>query len=144
MKKSIEGTTPMKTCKKPAFYTLKQDKENGRVDVSFLGSPESDGCCRDFLDKMKEIYNEERKFKILFDASKLGRAKLRHLKIFAKFMKINKQCTQDYMVCAAIVAPSPMAKAAIKLLFKLRKPVTEVTIWKSESEANDYLKQKKI
>lgn len=114
--------------------------EDNRILFTFTGSP-SEEDCKKFFECMDKIYSNCKPFIVLFDAAQMKTASYSHIKLFAKYMKERQDLTKKFMKRAAIVANNTVVRAVINTLFKLRKPVTDIKIFKTDEQAKVFLRQ---
>lgn len=118
---------------------VKVTQKNNCVKVTFQGVPQTENDIPNYLSLLDQIYAEERKFLILYDASNIGRVKFSDIKKQADYMFKRKEVTKKYMVRAAIVMTSTTARAALQVLFKIRKPISPFRVFKTIEEAKKWL-----
>jgi hypothetical protein len=111
-----------------------------RVIVKFENSP---GCVADvqqYLDKLKIIYDAQKPFIILYDASCIGWLSWEHIMLQADFMKDMEGATKHLMKRAAIVVSGSVARGLLKALFAIVKPACPLEIFNNVKDARTYLK----
>lgn len=78
-------------------------------------------------------------FCVLADMRKSRRAELEEVKAISEFAERHGDRLDAQVIALAIVAPSPVVRGAVKVLFALRKPQHPFALVETMSEANSYL-----
>jgi hypothetical protein len=79
-----------------------------------------------YLMRMDSVFSAKKEFRIIYDTRQYtGTFPLTCLMIQAKYMMNRQDETRKYMKRCGVLVKSPLARAAIKTLFTLRKPSVE-------------------
>ena len=121
------------------FATVAQ--KGNRVIVKFVGKPKHVDDIMDYLNKIKQIYDKNEKFIILYNALYVGALSMKNLKVQADFMRKYEEKTKRLMVRAAVVVNGKAQKLMLQSLFKFKKPACPLKVFDSVNKATDYLRQ---
>ena len=124
------------------FATVKQ--KGNRVIVKIDKIPKLDSEVETYLDEIRAIYDQNKKFIILYDCENMGWMSMKHLHMQAKFMRSQESRTKDLMVRAAIYLPNKAGKTLLNTLFKLVKPACELQVFDNIVDAKKFLSEADI
>ena len=123
------------------FATVSSSEKHSpmRVIVKFTGSPVNDACIDDYLAKVHEIYQKNKRFVILYDARKVGHITPVHLWKQAKFMREKDGASKELIVKASVCLKGSVARQLLSSLFVLKPPVVPLQVFEDIAEAKKYL-----
>ncbi len=111
-----------------------------KVLVRFNGAPKNDIDVQDYLKKIDFVYQRDKPFAILYDASKITIPSTSAIEQQVTFMRQKDSATRKLVRCCAIVAPSAILVKILQAMFLLKKPACKLQIFKTMKEAKDFLK----
>jgi hypothetical protein len=127
-----------------AIVGSKKDGQKLKVIVKFNGSPENDDDIDSYLQKLADIYDQNERFVILYDASAIGIVSPKYLWRQVTFMRTYDAKTKQLMLKCAIVVSSPAARLALKTIFYAKPPACEMQVFSDDAggrtEAKRFLK----
>lgn len=109
------------------------------IYVVFAGSPRSDDCLKPYLDRMRELYAKKkkanRKFKILYDARRIGRVKWKFVRRQLGFMREFRPVTQTLVSAIGVVLDKndDWPRLTLRAIFKIVPPVCPVRVFQSNT-----------
>lgn len=119
----------------------KISQKGNRVVVKFEGNPIDAADCMSYMGDLEEIYSRKEKFLIMYDAREIGLLRWDYINMQAAFMKKKEKETKEYMVRAAIIVGSTLAKTMLSILFKIQTPATTYGVFTTISEAKAFLNE---
>jgi hypothetical protein len=112
------------------------------VSVIFTGTQANDENFMQYLFELEQIYKQQKKLAIIFDASKAVIPGVSYQKMQAKWLKDNKKLMTNYCAGTAYVIPSLLIRNVLKAIFTFQKQPVDYTICKNETEAIDWVNKK--
>jgi len=109
-----------------------------RLRITFKDYPKSDSEFDEFLEKLDFYYKKNQKFSMLIDTTKIV-PPLKYASGMAHFMKTHENESRELLIKTAIVMINPISRNFLKVLFKIRKPVSPLQVFESLREAVNYL-----
>jgi len=110
-----------------------------KVIVRFEGTP-TDSELDQYLNEVNDIYEQNKPFYILYDATNIGMLTPPQILRQVHFMRNRDLDSRRLIKKCAIVISSMFARNALDGIFRLKPPACPVGIFSSEKEAKDYLR----
>lgn len=122
-----------------AEIKVKDETELTKVIVRLRGIPK-DNEMEQYLDYLNSVYQANKLFLIIYDASDIGMLSLSQIHKQADFMRSRDAETRRLIKKCAIVLTSAWARTALATLFTLKPPACDLKVVDSMEEARKFLK----
>jgi hypothetical protein len=128
------------------FARVDSRDDNGRlrVMVRFSGCPTCDGDVDTYLSDLNDVYEQEKKFVLLYDARNIGNITPKVMWRQASFMRKKDSHTKRLVTKCAIVLSSPLARKLLDTLFVIKPPACPLEVFDCIDEAKKYLKSANV
>ena len=123
-------------------YAIIDSDQSPVINVVFTGNEATDENFSRYLDELKQIYIQEKKIAIIFDASKAVIPGIKYQKLQAKWLKDNKELMVSYCVGTAYIIPGLIIRNVLKAIFTFQKQPVDYNVCKNEAEAIEWVNKK--
>lgn len=124
----------------PAFYTVDtRAKAAGKVRVSFRHHPEREEEFQAFLTDLSRLYQDQKKFSLLFDTTNLGVLPLRYVTGLGQWITKHRPDAQQFLEKSAVRIEHPGVRVFMKALLLVAPPSAPLEIFESLQGCVDYL-----
>lgn len=110
------------------------------VQLRFNRNCEHEAEVLSTLVELQNVYNLNKKFLILFDATNVLHAERSHMNHLKKFLEINQEIADKNTVAVAIVLPTKTVKALMQAVLFFRKTPFEIKVFKKLDVAEAWMK----
>jgi len=121
-------------------YAIIDESSFPIVRIGFTGSKSSDLNFQSYLDQTKACYRHGKKLAIIFDATHASIPSLSHQKMQANWLKENEELMQKLCVGTAYIIPNAAIRGILKMIFSFQKQPVPYKIFKTEPEADAWVK----
>ena len=123
-------------------YAIIDSDQSPVINVVFTGNEATDENFSRYLDELKQIYIQEKKIAIIFDASKAVIPGIKYQKLQAKWLKDNKDLMVSYCAGTAYIIPGLIIRNVLKAIFTFQKQPVDHNVCKNEAEAIEWVNKK--
>ena len=123
-------------------YAIIDSDQSPVINVVFTGNEATDENFSRYLDELKQIYIQEKKIAIIFDASKAVIPGIKYQKLQAKWLKDNKELMVSYCAGTAYIIPGLIIRNVLKAIFTFQKQPVDYNVCKNEAEAIEWVNKK--
>jgi len=112
------------------------------VKIVFTGNKPTDQNFSRYLEEMKDLYSENKKLAIIFDATNAVLPGLKFQKMQAKWLQENEKMMKTFCVGTAYVITNGLARGVLKTIFKFQKQPVPYLVCDSIAKAETWVNQK--
>ncbi len=123
-------------------YATVDSRKNPIFEVVFTGEQANDDNFPFYMQEVKDVYEQQKKVVIIFDASNAVMPALKYQKIQADWLKENEQLMKDYCLGTAYIIPNLIIRNVLKTIFTFQKQPVEYLICKNSEDANVWVNEK--